>query len=436
MSDWADDPRIEGLAVYRVGGAIRDQRLGLKPTEHDFVVVGATPEQMRSRGFRAVGKDFPVFLHPESHAEYALARTERKSAPGYRGFEFDTGPEVTLVDDLKRRDLTVNAIAESREGELIDPFDGCRDLQAGVLRHVSDAFAEDPVRLLRLARFATRFPGFSIAPETLSLCRRLVTSGEVDHLVPERVWQEMSRALMHDRPSRFIDVLRETGALARLIPELEALWGVEQNPEYHPEIDAGVHVMMVLDQAAAMAAPLDVRFACLVHDLGKALTPAEQLPDHHGHERLGLKPVAAVCDRLRVPNEVRDLAMLVCEFHLTCHRAAELRPGTVLKLLRRLDALRRPERFERFLMACEADKRGRKGGARRPYPPASLLRRALEAARSTPVEPLTAAGLSGAALGEALDRARIEAIRAVYAGASSARRLRRRPPGPASGTAR
>jgi len=420
VTRWADDPRLDGLEVYRVGGAVRDERLGLKPVEHDFVVVGATPEQMQRRGFRAVGRDFPVFLHPDSHAEYALARTERKSAPGYRGFVFQTGPEVTLPDDLARRDLTINAIAESREGQLIDPFGGRVDLGARVLRHVSDAFVEDPVRLLRLARFATRFSDFSIAPETLALCRRLVTSGEVDHLVPERVWQEMSRALMHDRPSRFIEVLRETGALARLMPELEALWGVEQKPEYHPEIDAGVHVMMVLDQAAVMQAPLDVRFACLVHDLGKALTPAEQLPSHHGHERSGLKPVAEVCARLRVPNDVRDLALLVCEFHLTCHRAEALRPGTVLKLLRRLDALRRPERFEHFLMACEADKRGRKGGARRPYPQASLLRRALEAAQSTPVEPLKAAGHRGAALGEALDRARLDAIREVYASASRA----------------
>ncbi len=420
MSGWADDPRIEGLDVYRVGGAVRDERMGIEPTEHDFVVVGATPDEMRARGFRAVGRDFPVFLHPDSHAEFALARTERKSGPGYRGFEFHAGPGVSLEADLKRRDLTINAIAESRDGRLIDPFGGCADIDAGLLRHVSEAFAEDPVRLLRLARFATRFPRFEIAAETLALCRRLVVSGEVDHLVPERVWQEMSRALMHARPSRFVEVLRETGALARLIPELDALWGVRQKPEYHPEIDAGVHVMLVLDQAAAMNAPLDVRFACLLHDLGKALTPVDQLPSHHGHERRGLKPVDEVCRRLRVPGEVRELALRVCEFHLVCHRAPELRPGTVLRLFQRLDAFRRPQRLERFLLACEADKRGRKGGAGRPYPPAKLLQRAFEAARATPVAPLREAGYEGAALGEALERARLDAIRAVYTDASSA----------------
>jgi tRNA nucleotidyltransferase (CCA-adding enzyme) len=325
---------------------------------------------------------------------------------------------VTLVDDLRRRDLTVNAIAESRDGALVDPFEGRADLRARVLRHVSDAFVEDPVRLLRLARFATRFDDFAIAEETTALCRRLVESGEVDHLVPERVWQEMSRALMHARPSRFFDVLRTTGALARLMPELDALWGVPQVPEHHPEIDAGDHVMRVLDQAARMDAPLDVRFACLVHDLGKALTPADQLPRHHGHEKRGLAPVAAVCERFRVPGEVRDLALLVCEFHLVSHRATELRPGTVVRLFERLDAFRRPERFLRFLKACEADKRGRLGRADAPYPPASLLARALDAARAVSTEPLIEAGLTGRAVGEALAKARAEAIAEVYAEAS------------------
>ena len=415
MPRWAEDHRLEGLEVYRVGGAIRDELLGLEPSEHDYVVVGATPEDMRKRGFRPVGRDFPVFLHPDNGEEFALARTERKSGPGYRGFVFHTGPEVALRDDLARRDLTVNAIAEDREGRLIDPFGGRADLERRILRHVSDAFVEDPVRLIRLARFATRFDEFSIAPETLTLCRKLVVSGEVDHLVPERVWQEMARALMHERPSRFFRVLRDSGALARLLPELDALWGVPQVAEYHPEIDTGEHVMLVLDQAAAMQAPLDVRFACLVHDLGKALTPTEQLPAHHGHEKRGLEPVAEVCKRLRVPGETRDLALLVCEFHLLCHRAAELRPGTVMRLFKRADAFRRPQRFERFLLACEADKRGRKGRSDQPYPAAELLRRARTAAAEITAAPLQQQGLAGKALGEALEQARIRAIAAVLA---------------------
>ncbi|MEX2497366.1 MAG: multifunctional CCA addition/repair protein [Wenzhouxiangellaceae bacterium] len=407
------------MEVYRVGGAVRDELLGLEPTEHDFVVVGTTPEQMQERGFRPVGRDFPVFLHPDTQAEFALARTERKSGPGYRGFVFHTGPEVSLVDDLERRDLTVNAIAEDRDGNLIDPFGGRADLDRQILRHVSDAFVEDPVRLIRLARFATRFDEFSIAPDTLALCRQLVESGEVDHLVPERVWQEMSRALMHDRPSRFFLVLRETGALARVLPELDALWGIPQVPEFHPEVDTGEHVMLVLEAAARMQAPLDVRFACLVHDLGKALTPAEQLPKHHGHEQRGLAPVAEVCRRLRVPNETRALALLVCEFHLVCHRAGELKPGTVMRVFKRADAFRRPERFERFLMACEADKRGRKGRADRPYPAADLLRTALGAAAAVSAGPLKQQGLEGRELGEALEQARLQAIAVAIAGSRS-----------------
>ena len=415
MPGWAEDKRLEGLEVYRVGGAIRDELLGLEASEHDYVVIGATPEQMRKRGFRAVGRDFPVFLHPDTQEEFALARTERKSGPGYRGFVFHTGPDISLQEDLARRDLTVNAIAEDREGHLIDPFSGQSDLDQKILRHVSSAFVEDPVRLIRLARFATRFETFSIAPETLALCRALVASGEVDHLVPERIWQEMSRALMHERPSRFFRVLRASGALARLLPELDALWGVPQVAEFHPEIDTGEHVMLVLDQAAAMQAPLDVRFACLVHDLGKALTPADQLPKHHGHEKRGLDPVAEVCKRLKVPGETRDLALLVCEFHLLCHRAAALKPGTVMRLFKRADAFRRPQRFERFLLACEADKRGRQGRGDRPYPAADLLRRARTAAAETTAAPLQQQGLAGKALGEALEQARIRAIAAVLA---------------------
>lgn len=407
---WAQDRLLDGLEVYRVGGAVRDELLGLTPTEHDFVVVGATPKALAERGFRAVGRDFPVFLHPTTGAEFALARTERKTAPGYAGFRVHTGPDVSIEDDLARRDLTVNAIAEARDGRLVDPHGGRADLEQRVLRHVSPAFVEDPVRLLRLARFATRFAEFSIAPETLTLCRQLVESGEVDHLVPERVWQEMARALMHVQPSRFFMVLRQTGALARILPELDALWGVPQVPKYHPEIDAGVHTMLVVDQAAALGGSLAVRYAALVHDLGKALTPPEQWPKHHGHERRGLEAIRAVGERLKVPRKLRQLSLLVGAHHLICHRAAELRPSTVLELLEACDAFRRPERFEQFLLACEADRRGRAGRSDEPYPQAERLRTAHRAAAGIDAAALAAEGLSGPALGEAIRRARIEAI--------------------------
>lgn len=410
---WADDPRLEGLDVYRVGGAVRDELLGRVPVEHDFVVVGSGPDVLVERGFRPVGRDFPVFLHPDSGQEFALARTERKSGPGYRGFTFHTGPGVSLEDDLKRRDLTINAIAESRTGELVDPWGGRRDIELGVLRHVSDAFVEDPVRLLRLARFAARFDAFSVAPETLALCRRLVETGEVDHLVAERVWQEMARALMHDRPSIFIRLLRETGALARILPEVEALFGVAQVPEYHPEVDTGVHVLLVLDQAAAMGGSLAARFACLVHDLGKALTPADQLPSHHGHERSGLGPVEMVCDRFRVPNDCRELAMLVCEFHLMAHRALSLRPSKVVGLLHRLDAWRRPERFEQFLLACKADKRGRTGRAGEPYPAGDFLERAARETAEVDAAEFARRGLRGPEIGRAIDAERSERVAAL-----------------------
>jgi len=419
---WANDPLLADLEVYRVGGAIRDELLGLTPGEHDFVVVGAGPETLASRGFRPVGRDFPVFLHPETGAEFALARTERKVAPGYAGFTFHTGPEVTLEDDLRRRDLTVNAIAEARDGTLIDPFGGRDDVRHRCLRHVSEAFVEDPVRLLRLARFATRFADFRIAPETLALGRAMVAAGEVDHLVPERVWLELKRALMHRGPSRFIEVLRQLGALERILPEVDALFGVPQVAEYHPEIDSGVHTLMVLDQAAAIDAGLDVRFACLVHDLGKALTPADELPRHRGHEQRGLEPVDAVCARLGVPRETRALARLVCAHHLVCHRAAELRPGTVLKLFDRIDAFRRPQRLDRFLAACEADKRGRGGTPPDDYPPAGLLRTAFEAAAAVSTRELLDRGLRGPELGAALDARRRDAIAEVYSTATSSKR--------------
>lgn len=407
---WASDGKLDGLEVYRVGGAVRDELLGLPVVDSDFVVVGATPEAMSARGFRPVGRDFPVFLHPETGEEFALARTERKSGHGYAGFTFHTGPDVSLTDDLVRRDLTVNAIAEDCDGRLIDPFGGKTDLEQRVLRHVSPSFVEDPVRLLRLARFATRFGEFRIAEETLDLARSLVEAGEVDHLVPERVWQELSRAIMHDRPSRFFHVLREVGALARLLPEVDALFGVPQVEQHHPEIDTGDHVMRVLDVAAACGRSLPVRFAALTHDLGKALTPVEELPAHRGHEVAGLEPLLAVCDRLKVPNDCRELARLVCLHHLNAHRARELRPGNLLRLLKSLDPWRRADRFEAFLQACQADRQGRKGRVASPVPEVDYLRRAAFAAGDVDVAMLVDAGHSGAALGEAIDAARLERL--------------------------
>ncbi|MDX1625300.1 MAG: multifunctional CCA addition/repair protein [Wenzhouxiangellaceae bacterium] len=401
------------MDVYRVGGAVRDRLLGLEVAENDFVVVGASPDDLAGRGFRPVGRDFPVFLHPDTGEEYALARTERKTAAGYRGFRFHTGSDVTLEDDLERRDLTVNAIAEDRRGRLVDPFGGRDDLGARRLRHVSPAFSEDPVRLLRLARFATRFPDFSIAEETLALCRDMVDSGEVDHLVPERVWQELSRALMHERPSRFIEVLRETGALERVLPEVDALFGVPQRPEYHPEVDTGLHVMMVLDQSARLGCDLPGRFACLVHDLGKALTPSAEWPSHRGHERAGLEPVDELCRRLRVPNDCAALARLVCRLHLVCHRALELRPARVVRLLGETDAWRRPERFEQFLAACEADHRGRKGLEDRSYPQAEFLRRARAATQDVDARAFVERGLAGPEVGRAVEAERVDRVRAL-----------------------
>ncbi len=410
---WADDARLDGLEVYRVGGAVRDALLGRPVADSDFVVVGAGPEALAERGFRPVGQDFPVFLHPDSGDEFALARTERKSGRGYGGFTFHTGPEVRLEDDLRRRDLTVNAIAEARDGSLVDPFGGRADLDRRVLRHVSPTFVEDPVRLLRLARFATRFAEFSIADETQALARQLVDAGEIDHLVPERVWQEMARALMHPRPSRFFRVLRGTGALIRLIPELDALFGVPQDARWHPEVDTGEHVMRVLDVAAADDRALPVRFAALVHDLGKALTPTEELPAHRGHERAGLAPVRAVCDRLKVPNACRELSLLVCQHHIDAHRAFELRPATLVRLLRTLDAWRRPQRFEEFLQACQADRQGRTGRVGSPVPAIDYLRRQAAATASVDVAPLIERGLSGPALGEAIEAERIARARAL-----------------------
>ena len=341
--------------IFTVGGAVRDELLGLPVQDRDFVVVGATPADMLAQGFRAVGKDFPVFLHPKTHEEYALARTERKTGPGYTGFAFHAAPDVSLADDLARRDLTINAIARDAAGALTDPFGGVADIAARVLRHVGPAFVEDPVRILRVARFAARFTEFTVAPETLDLMRRMVDAGEVDHLVAERVWQEMARGLMEERPSRMFEVLRECGALARLVPELDRLFGVPQRADFHPEVDTGIHVMMALDEAALHGYALPVRFAVLLHDLGKGLTPATDLPRHPGHEGRSVDLVDAVCKRLKPPADCRDLALLVARFHGDIRRGPELRAATVTRLLEHTDALRRPERFEQLLAACNCD---------------------------------------------------------------------------------
>jgi tRNA nucleotidyltransferase (CCA-adding enzyme) len=403
----------KGLQIYQVGGSVRDQLLGLPVTERDWVVVGATPQQMEQLGYRQVGKDFPVFLHPQTHEEYALARTERKVAPGYKGFTVHAAPDVTLDEDLRRRDLTVNAMARAADGTLIDPFDGRGDLERRLLRHVSPAFSEDPLRILRVARFAARFAplGFTVAGETLSLMREMTEAGEVEALVPERVWVELARALGEARPSRFFEVLRACGALARLFPEIDRLFGVPQPPQYHPEVDTGVHVMLVLERAAELSPDPRVRFAALLHDLGKGTTPAAEWPRHIGHEQRGVKLIEALCHRLRAPNDYRELALLTGRHHGLCHRAEELRPATTLDLLQSLDAFRRPARFEQFLLACEADFRGRPGYEQRPYPQAARLRQAREAAAAVDAAALAARGLQGQDLAEALRQARIAAVR-------------------------
>ncbi len=401
------------MKKYLVGGAVRDALLGLPVNECDWVVTGATPEEMAEQGYRPVGKDFPVFLHPQSKEEYALARTERKTARGYHGFSFHAGPEVTLEDDLIRRDLTVNAIAQDADGKLIDPYGGQRDLQQKILRHVSPAFAEDPVRILRVARFATRFAamGFRIAEETMTLMRQMVSDGEADALVPERVWRECERALMHEKPSVFFQVLRECGALARVMPEVDALFGIPQRADYHPEVDTGVHTLMCIDVAAVMNVPLGVRVATLLHDLGKAVTPKAEWPSHRMHEMRGVPLVEKFCARLRVPSDHRDLAVLVTRDHLNVHRCEELRPQTLLELLERMQALRKPDVFESALQACLCDARGRKGFGQSDYPQVRYLQSAAQLARTVEARDVVAAGFSGVKVGEELKQRRIAALK-------------------------
>jgi tRNA nucleotidyltransferase (CCA-adding enzyme) len=410
------------MQVYLVGGAVRDEMLGLPVKERDWVVVGGTREDLERRNFRAVGRDFPVFLHPETHEEYALARRERKTAPGYRGFSVEFGPEVTLEEDLSRRDLTINAMARATDGTLVDPHGGKRDLDARLLRHVSEAFVEDPVRILRLARFAARFStlGFRVAADTLALMKRMVEDHEVDALVAERVWQETEKALREPAAGAFFRVLRECGALERIYPEIDALFGVPQPARWHPEIDSGVHTLMVLDQAVRLSPDARVRFAALVHDLGKAGTPPSQWPKHHGHEERSVSRIESLAARLRVPGEYRDLAVLVARYHGNVHRALELRPKTVMEMMERADAFRRPERFARMLLACEADSRGRAGLESQPYPQRDYLLSAQAVAASVKPSQEELAGLSGTDIAELLGRRRLEAVAALRPPASQA----------------
>jgi tRNA nucleotidyltransferase (CCA-adding enzyme) len=415
------------MEVFVVGGAVRDALMGLSVNDRDWVVVGSTPEAMTAQGYVPVGKDFPVFLHPQTREEYALARTERKTARGYKGFAVQAAPDVTLEEDLARRDLTINAMAvpealahaapSTWTGLIVDPYDGQRDLQAKVLRHVTEAFTEDPVRILRLARFAARFADFSVADETMALMRQMVEGGEVDHLVPERVWQELAKGLMSTKPSRMFEVLRECGALKVLLPELDRLWGVPQRAEYHPEVDTGAHMMLVMDMAAQLNTPLPVRVACLMHDLGKGTTPADVLPRHIGHEGRSVKLLLKVCDRLRVPSDCKELAEVVAREHGNIHRSAELNAEAVMRLLERCDAVRQAERFERVLQACECDARGRLGLADAAYPQAERLMLAQKAALSVETAPIAQAaaqeGLKGPQIGERITQARVQAIRQV-----------------------
>ena len=392
------------MQIYRVGGAVRDRLIDYPFSENDWVVIGASPEQMIDLGYRPVGRDFPVFIHAQTGEEYALARTERKSGHGYKGFEFYTSPDISLEEDLLRRDLTINAMAEDLNGKIIDPYGGQRDIESKVLRHVSDAFTEDPLRVLRVARFAARYShlGFRIAPETEALMKAIVDAGELAYLVPERIWKELDRALQEPSPDIFIQVLRQCGALKAILPEVDNLFGVPQRADYHPEIDTGTHTLMALQQAAKLSPSGAIRFTVLVHDLGKAVTPDSVLPSHKGHEARGLPLVASLCDRLRVPNEYRQLALAVTEYHLHCHKALELKPQTILKLLGGIGALKNPQRLADFTLCCEADARGRTGFENRPYPTANYLAKALDTVSEVDISDLVEAGVGGAEIGRQL----------------------------------
>ncbi len=400
------------IKIYTVGGFVRDQLLGITSKDKDWVVVGATAEQMQAQGYKAVGKDFPVFLHPQTKQEYALARTERKTAAGYTGFSFNTSTKVTLEEDLIRRDLTVNAIAQDENGNIIDPYHGQQDIKDRILRHVSPAFVEDPLRVLRVARFAARFSylGFTIADETLALMQEITDSGEIATLVAERVWQELHATLRTSNPEVFFKVLRKCGALEILFPEIDCLFGVPQTKKYHPEIDTGIHTLMVLEQAVKLSDDPEVRFAALVHDLGKGLTPKDQLPKHIGHELLGIEPVNQLCNRFKTPKSYRELALMVTEYHLNYHRIEELKPKTVIKYLQLMDAFRRPERFEKFLLACEADSRGRTGSENKDFKQPSTFRHYFKVANDVDYSELKAQGLQGKAFAEGLAKLRIKAV--------------------------
>ncbi|KAF7599915.1 MAG: multifunctional CCA tRNA nucleotidyl transferase/2'3'-cyclic phosphodiesterase/2'nucleotidase/phosphatase [Candidatus Dactylopiibacterium carminicum] len=400
-----------GFQTYIVGGAVRDRLLGLPVQDRDWVIVGATPETLLAAGYKPVGKDFPVFLHPQTREECALARTERKTAPGYKGFVFHADASVTLEEDLIRRDLTINAMAEAADGTLVDPFGGQRDIAARVFRHVSPAFAEDPVRILRVARFAARFSDFAVAPETLALMRGMVEAGEVDHLVPERVWQELSRGLMYERPARMITVLRDCGALTRILPELDALFGVPQPPQYHPEVDTGAHILLVVDRAAQLDTPLPVRWAALLHDLGKGLSPRAEWPHHYGHENAGVPLTEAVCARLRVPVDCRELAVLVTREHGNVYKSGEMQPPALARFLERLDLLRRPERFEALLLASQCDAQGRPGFEHYTSPAVPRLRVAAEAFRSVDAGAIARATDDKTQIPARVQEARVQAVR-------------------------
>lgn len=403
------------MQTYLVGGAVRDSLLGKASKDHDYVVVGARPEDLLAKGFRQVGADFPVFLHPATGEEYALARTERKTGPGYHGFACYSAPDVTLQDDLGRRDLTINAMARDADGALVDPFGGQRDLDAKLLRHVSDAFAEDPVRILRVARFSARYTEFTVAPETMALMQRMVAAGDVDQLVPERIWSELSRGLMEAKPSRMIEVLRGCGALARLLPEVDRLFGVPQPIAHHPEVDAGLHTLMVLDRAAHRSLALETRLAALLHDVGKGVTPADQWPRHHDHDQLGVPLVEAICRRWRAPKDCRTVAVLVAKLHIRIHTALKLRPGTVVSILAEMDAFRRPERLPLVLEACRCDAEGRLGLSDRAYPQYDFMQRALAVARQVDCGAIAQAVRNAAFIPEQIHGARAKAVAALYA---------------------